>query len=47
MWEVEYTDEFREWWDTLGVAEHEAVAFSVNLLRQAGPGLGFPHTTGV
>jgi hypothetical protein len=47
MWEVEYTDEFDTWWDTLSEVEHEAVAFSVNLLRQAGPTLGFPHTSGV
>jgi hypothetical protein len=47
MWEVEYTDEFGAWWDTLSEAEHEAVDFSVNLLRQAGPSLGFPHTSGV
>jgi hypothetical protein len=37
MWEVEYTGEFGAWWDTLSEAEHEAVAFSVNLLRQTGP----------
>jgi hypothetical protein len=47
MWEVEYTDEFGAWWDTLGEAEREAVAFSVNLLRHAGPALRFPHTSGV
>jgi hypothetical protein len=47
MWEVEYTDEFGAWWDMLSEAEHEAVAFSVNLLRQTGPSLGFPHTSGV
>jgi hypothetical protein len=47
MWEVEYTDEFGAWWDTLSETEHEAVAFSVNLLRQAGPSLGFPHTSRV
>jgi hypothetical protein len=47
MWEVEYTDEFSTWWDTLNETEHEAVAFSVNLLRHAGPFLGFPHTSGV
>jgi hypothetical protein len=34
MWEVEYTDDFGAWWDTLSEAEHEAVTFSVNLLRQ-------------
>jgi hypothetical protein len=47
MWEVEFTDEFGVWWETLSEAEHEAVAFSVHLLRQAGPNLGFPHTSGV
>jgi hypothetical protein len=34
MWEVEYTDEFGAWWDGLSEVEHEAVAFSVNLLRR-------------
>jgi len=47
MWEVEYTDEFGEWWETLGEAEQKRVSFSVNLLRQAGPLLPFPHSTDV
>jgi hypothetical protein len=47
MWEVEYTDEFGEWWDTLSLADQEAVAYSVNLLRQAGPALQFPHSSSV
>lgn len=37
MWEVEYTDEFEEWWNPLSVAEHEAINYTVNLLRQFGP----------
>jgi len=45
MWEVEYTNEFEEWWETLNEAEQKRVAFSVNLLRQAGPSLPFPHST--
>jgi hypothetical protein len=47
MWEVEYTDEFGEWWKTLGEAEQDAVAFSVGLLRSEGPSLIFPYSTGI
>ena len=47
MWEVEYTDEFGEWWETLTEAEQKRVSFSVNLLRQAGPLLPFPHSADV
>ena len=46
-WEVEYTNEFEEWWKTLGEAEHKRVAYSVNLLRKFGPSLKFPHTSNV
>jgi hypothetical protein len=34
MWEVEYTDEFGEWWETLSEAEQDAVAFTVGLLKR-------------
>ncbi len=27
-WEIEYTDEFERWWDTLSEAEQESVACS-------------------
>jgi hypothetical protein len=47
MWEVEYTEEFEEWWETLSEAEHKRIAYSVNLLRYAGPSLSFPHSTEV
>jgi len=47
MWEVEYTDEFGEWWETLSEAEQDAVAFTVGLLRNEGPSLRFPYSTGV
>lgn len=43
MWEVEYTDEFGQWWEALAEAEQDAVARSVELLRRTGPGLGRPH----
>jgi len=47
MWEVEYTDEFNDWWETMGEAEHKRISYSVNLLREAGPALSFPHSSEV
>ena len=46
-WELEYTDEFGEWWDGLAEAEQEDVRASVNLLRRFGPTLGRPHVDSV
>jgi hypothetical protein len=43
MFEVEFTDEFEAWFNGLGDAEQDAVAFSVELLRETGPSLGRPH----
>jgi len=43
MWEVEFSDEFGRWWDTLDEAERESLLASVILLRQFGPSLGRPH----
>jgi hypothetical protein len=43
MWDVEYTDEFGDWWCSLGEDEQESVASSVELLRQLGPHLSRPH----
>lgn len=42
-WEVEFTDEFGEWWDNLSVEEQESVNASVRLLQEKGPALGRPH----
>ena len=47
VWEVEYTDEFGEWWETLDEAEQDAVAFSVWLLQSEGPSLKYPYSTDV
>lgn len=41
-WDIEYTDEFGEWWTDLSEGEQSAVAASVKLLGQFGPGLRFP-----
>lgn len=46
-WVVEYTDEFGLWWDALTEAEQESVDVSVRLLESMGPGLPFPHSSGV
>lgn len=46
-WNVEFTDEFGEWWNTLSEGEQESVDASVRLLEALGPGLGFPHSSAI
>lgn len=46
-WDVEYTDEFGDWWSALSEAEQESLAASVRLLEERGPSLGFPHSSGI
>jgi len=46
-WEVEFTDEFGEWWDALTEDQQDDVAYSVGLLAELGPALGFPHSSKV
>lgn len=46
-WEVEYTDEFGEWWDRLDESEREAVTACVGLLECRGPQLPFPYSSSV
>lgn len=41
-WEVEYSDQFGEWWDSLSEEEQLAVAARVALLEQHGPNLRRP-----
>ncbi len=41
-WEVEYTDEFGEWWNTLSEGEQDEVDVYVGLLMEKGPHLGYP-----
>ena len=47
MWDMEYTNEFRAWWETLTAAQQEDVAAAVQLLQEHGPTLRFPHTSGI
>jgi hypothetical protein len=41
-WEVEYTDEFGEWFDGLGEEDQEDVALAVEKLEERGPALPRP-----
>jgi hypothetical protein len=45
--EVEYTDEFGDWWDTLSEHEQDDVAATVELLADKGPRLPFPYSSGI
>jgi len=45
--EVEYTDEFEEWWDSLSESEQEDVAAKVGVLEKRGPNLPYPHCSGI
>ncbi len=42
-WEVEFTDEFGDWWDALSADEQESVNFGVRLLQERGPHLKRPY----
>lgn len=46
-WEIEYTDEFGNWWNGLIESEQEAVRANVKLLSELGPNLRFPHSSGI
>lgn len=46
-WDIEYTDEFGSWWESLSEYEQISVAASVGLLEERGPALGFPHSSGI
>lgn len=42
MWQVENTNEFREWWATLSEDQQEALEANVSVLTQHGPSLRRP-----
>jgi hypothetical protein len=46
-WEVEVSDEFKDWYERLDGDEQDSVTFSVNVLRYGGPELGRPHVDAV
>lgn len=46
-YDVEYTDEFGEWWKDLSEGEQNAVDRYVLMLMEAGPHLGYPYSSGI
>ena len=46
-WEVEYTDEFGEWWHGLSTDQQDVVVARVGLLMEYGPNLPFPLSSDV
>ena len=45
--EIEYTDQFGDWWSGLSEEEQVSIAASVQLLEERGPNLGFPQSSGI
>ena len=45
--EVEYTDEFEEWWNSLGEDEQATVDAYVKMLEEFGIALGFPYSSDI
>jgi hypothetical protein len=43
VWQIEFTDEFEQWWTSLTDDEQADVSASVALLEINGPQLGRPH----
>jgi hypothetical protein len=44
-WDVEYSDEFGNWWLSLDGREQEAVGSMVDRLTEQGTALGYPHSS--
>ena len=42
MWEVEYTDEFENWWNSLTAPEQRRITAAVERLEEDGPALSRP-----
>jgi hypothetical protein len=46
-WDVEYTDEFSDWWNGLTEDEQNSVAVGIRKLETLGLALGYPHSSQV
>jgi len=46
-WEIEYTDEFSQWWNVLGEPQQDDIISVIQLLEEKGPNLPFPYSSGV
>jgi hypothetical protein len=47
MWDVEFTDEFGDWWESLDESEQIDIDSCVGLLEEMGPNLPFPYSSGI
>lgn len=47
MWDVEFTDQFEQWWETLNGEQQQTIDAAVGLLEQRGPALGRPLVDGI
>ena len=46
-WEVEYTNEFEDWWFGLSESQQDSINSRVNLLIERGPRLAYPYSSSV
>lgn len=46
-WEIEYTDEFGDWFASQIESVQDDIDRTVGLLEVKGPGLPFPHSSGI
>ena len=46
-WDVEFTDEFEQWWKGLEESKQIKIAAGVRLLEEYGPDLPYPMSSGV
>ena len=46
-YEVEYTDEFEQWYETLDAQTQDSIDSSVDLLEERGQNLPFPWSSGI
>jgi hypothetical protein len=47
VWEVEYTNEFGDWWGTLTEKEQNDSVAVIDLLVEKGTSLPFPYSSGI
>lgn len=46
-WQVEYTDQFDDWWNKLTESEQNSIAASVGVLGERGPNLPYLYSSDV
>ncbi len=46
-WDVEYTDEFFEWWNRISSRDQDSISKSVDRLIDEGIGLDFPYSSAI